>query len=98
LGMGSSVAGLDDLTMLEEKVELVVGRMDELRNRNSQLDNEIHRLREELSSRDDAVEQLRRDLDRAKTERRDIAKEEAIRGKLTTLLGKIEALESVSDE
>jgi chromosome segregation ATPase len=96
LGMGTEVASFDELATLEVKIGRIADQMDEIRNVNGQLNDEISQLREELVSRDQMVEDLRRDLELARKERRDIVREDLIRGKLTTLLDKIESLESVS--
>ncbi len=94
--MGAETASFDELATLEVKIGRIADQMDDIRNVNGQLNAEINRLREELVSRDQIVEELRRDLERARKDRRDIAREDLIRGKLTTLLEKIESLESVS--
>ncbi|MCB2211322.1 hypothetical protein KQI52_04340 [bacterium] len=85
--------GLAELSTLEEKVDRVAGMLEKQQARNRELTSEIEDLRERLSVREITVEELQRELEDARKHRRDPAKEELIRGKLTTLLSRIESLE-----
>lgn len=96
LELQTNGTGFADLADLEEKVERVAGQLQELRDENKLLEEEIERLREALAVRDRNLEEIRRDLEQANRERRDFAKEDAIRSKLTTLLAKIEDVEGLS--
>ncbi|MDP8205956.1 MAG: cell division protein ZapB [Candidatus Electryonea clarkiae] len=75
---------------LEDKITIVLERVETLKQENSDLKNRLEVLQEEYNEKAAAFEQMSLDLKTAKEDTRDIEKDEKIRTKVAGLLEKLE--------